>query len=57
MVFVPIQGVLNVVLDLFILITPIASVARLHMSRQKKLGVLAVFATGFLYQTLIQFHM
>lgn len=47
----PTLGTLNVVLDVFILVTPIATIARLQMSRKKKLGVLAVFTTGFLYES------
>ncbi|KAL4816097.1 hypothetical protein BDW67DRAFT_163010 [Aspergillus spinulosporus] len=37
----------SLVLDVYILLLPIASVWRLQMSTRKKLGVLAVFATGF----------
>ena len=44
----PIQGTLNVLLDIFILVAPISVIARLKMSRKRKFGVLAVFMTGTL---------
>ena len=47
-VLAPIQGSLDVALDVFILAAPISVIAKLKMSRRKKLGVLAVFMTGIL---------
>ena len=43
-----VQGVANVVLDLFILCLPIPIVWRLQLQLQKKLGIIAVFMTGLL---------
>lgn len=44
----PIQGGVNVALDIFILATPIPVIAKLRISRRRKFGVLAVFMTGIL---------
>ena len=41
-------GVINVVSDFGILLIPLVSIGRLQMPRAKKIGVMAVFATGFL---------
>lgn len=41
-------GAINVVSDFGILLIPIVSIGHLQMPRAKKIGVLAVFATGFL---------
>ncbi|KAI9845651.1 MAG: hypothetical protein M1837_004625 [Sclerophora amabilis] len=41
-----VQGTLNVVLDLFILIAPMPVISNLRLSKKKKYGVLAVFMTG-----------
>ena len=43
-----VQGPLNVVLDLFILILPIPVVMKLQMSLQRRFAVLSVFLTGML---------
>ncbi|KAI1211921.1 uncharacterized protein F4807DRAFT_458126 [Annulohypoxylon truncatum] len=43
-----IQGGLDIFLDLYIFILPLPIVLRLHMPKRQKLGVLAVFLTGFL---------
>lgn len=40
------QGVLVVVLDLYILILPIPMVLRLNLSLREKIGVVGVFATA-----------
>lgn len=42
------QGCLNVLLDFFILYIPIPIVWKLQMDRRKKIGVSAVFLTGFM---------
>ena len=42
-------GTINVVSDFMILLLPIVEVWRLHMSKERKIGVSAVFATGLLY--------
>ena len=44
----PIQGVLNVVIDFYILIAPIPMVAKLHLPPRRKYGVMAVFMTVIL---------
>lgn len=41
-----VQSALSIVLDLFIFILPIPVVLKLHLSRKKKIQVLAVFATA-----------
>ena len=38
----------GLVLDIFILILPIAGVQRLQLSRKRKIGVIAIFMTGFM---------
>lgn len=42
-------GVVNVVTDWAILLIPLFWIGRLQMPLVKKIGVLAVFATGFLH--------
>ena len=39
----------GLVLDIYILILPVAGVNQLQMSRKRKVGVIAVFSTGLLY--------
>jgi len=39
-------GTINAVIDLFILLLPQAIIWRLHMSRDKRIGVAVVFAVG-----------
>ena len=39
----------GLVLDIYILLLPIAGVKQLQMSRKRKLGIIAVFSTGLLY--------
>lgn len=41
-------GVINVISDFGILLIPLVCIGRLHMPWVKKIGVSAVFATGFL---------
>lgn len=43
-----VQGPPNVVVDLFLLILPVRSVLRLHLSLKRKMQVLGVFMTGIL---------
>ena len=43
-----VQGIFNIVSDLFILVLPIPVVWRLQMPQRKKWGVFAIFATGSL---------
>ena len=43
-----VQGSLNIVLDLFIIILPVPVVLGLQMSLRKRIAVLAVFLTGIL---------
>ena len=38
----------GLVLDIFILLLPIAGVSRLQLSGKRKIGVVAVFMTGFM---------
>ena len=47
-------GFFNVLSDFIILLLPISSIWRLQISLQKKLGILAVFATGILYDLFCQ---
>ena len=42
----------SLVLDLYILALPIIVLSNLQVKRSKKLGVIAIFATGFLYVNL-----
>ena len=44
-----IQGSLAVVLDIYLFILPMPVLARLHLKRSKKVGVMAVFGTAALY--------
>ncbi|KAL8970288.1 MAG: hypothetical protein Q9197_003885 [Variospora fuerteventurae] len=46
--FILISSGLNVFADIYLLIIPIAAVAKLHMPLRQKLGVSAVFLTGML---------
>lgn len=41
-----VQGVVSLVIDLYILILPIPIIARLNMERKKRIGVLIIFLTG-----------
>lgn len=43
------QGTMNLVSDFYLLIIPIPAVMSLQLPQKKKLGVIAVFMTGFLY--------
>ena len=47
-------SVINIVSDFYILFLPLLVISKLQMRRNKKIGVGAVFCTGFLYQTLLQ---
>ena len=38
----------GLILDIYILLLPIAGVSRLQMSRKRKLGVMTVFSTGLM---------
>ncbi|KAI1738012.1 hypothetical protein F4680DRAFT_426821 [Xylaria scruposa] len=40
-------AVVNVLSDFYILVLPITAVLQLHLSRQKRLGLVALFSTGF----------
>ena len=42
-------GIVNVVSDFYILILPIPTIMHLQLPKQKKVGVLAILTTGFLY--------
>lgn len=44
-----IQGVFNIVSDFYLLLLPMPVVWKLHLPTKKKIGVCAIFATGFLY--------
>ena len=44
-----VQGVLNVCLDFYILYLPIPMVWKLQLGLQRKIGVMAIFMTGFMY--------
>ena len=46
--FVPLQGVLSVVLDLYIFVLPIPIVSKLPISLKQRLSILAIFATAIL---------
>ena len=43
----------NLALDIFILVLPIAGVSRLQLSRRRKLGVVSVFLTGGMW---VKYH-
>ena len=43
-----VQGASNILVDLAIFIMPIPMVARLQLPLKKKIGVLAIFMTGFM---------
>lgn len=45
-------GALGAFTDFYIIAIPLMAISTLHMSLAKKVGVLALFATGFLYVTL-----
>jgi hypothetical protein len=47
-IYGPIQGVLNIALDLYILIIPIPIIAGLKMSPNKKAGLFGIFFTAIL---------
>lgn len=42
------RACINLVLDVYILILPIAGISRLQLPMRKKLGVIAVFLTGLM---------
>lgn len=42
-------GIINVISDFTILILPVPGLWKLHLPLKRKLGLIAVFATGFLY--------
>ena len=46
--FALVNGTMNVIIDLIAFYLPIPPVLKLHMSLQRKIGVLAIFATGLL---------
>ena len=48
---VPIAS-MNLVLDVFILVLPLLGISKLQLPPKRKIGVAAVFFTGFLYVTL-----
>lgn len=41
-----IQGVINVILDLYLMCLPISAIIRLQLSKRKKLGIISIFVTG-----------
>ena len=43
------NGAINTLIDIYILILPIAMVLRLQLTPRRKLGVLVIFAIGLLY--------
>ncbi|KUI66481.1 hypothetical protein VM1G_02343 [Cytospora mali] len=45
--FTEVQGVFGALTDLYVLLVPMALLARLHLSRKRKIGVYGVFLTGF----------
>ena len=47
-------SIINIISDFYILFLPLLVISQLQMRRNKKIGVGAVFCTGFLYQTLLQ---
>ncbi|MCJ1239908.1 hypothetical protein MMC14_007906 [Varicellaria rhodocarpa] len=47
-----IQGVLNVLLDLYIIFLPISPILHLNLSYRKKLGVLSIFATALITKAM-----
>ena len=42
-------GAINLASDIYILCVPIPTVSKLHLSTKKKMGVMVIFATGFMY--------
>ena len=42
----PVQGALNLCLDLYLLALPLPSLWKLNMRRARKIGVMAIFMTG-----------
>ena len=48
-IWATVQGALNVVLDFYILYLPIPVVWKLQLERNRKIGVLGIFATGLMY--------
>ena len=47
----PLAGV-NLGLDVFLFLLPLVTVSKLKLSPRRKLGVMVLFATGFLYDLL-----
>lgn len=45
-------GVLGTFTDFYIIAIPLMAISTLHMSFARKIGLLALFATGFLYAPL-----
>ena len=48
-VYAVVQGSCNIALDIFIFLLPLPTIFGLHLPLKKKLGVLTIFGTGFLY--------
>ena len=46
-------SVINIISDFYVLFLPLLVISRLQMRRNKKIGVGAVFCTGFLYRILL----
>lgn len=42
------QGSINVLFDLFLIVVPVPVVLRLQLQQRQKLGIIAIFMTGFL---------
>ena len=47
-IFTIIQGVLNTLTDIFVLVLPISMVLQLQLTRRRKIGVSVIFMTGLL---------
>ena len=46
--FGPVQAAVNIISDFYILVLPIPAVMKLQLPLSKKIGIIAIFATGFL---------
>lgn len=42
------QGTINLLSDFYLLVVPIPAVLALQLPKKKKIGVIAIFMTGFL---------
>lgn len=46
-------GVMNVFSDVYILCVPTAAISKLQLSKKKKIGVMLVYITGFMYTLIL----